>query len=317
MAKMNCSNNTYYKDGKCCDRCSAGTYVQADCDGSKPTKCAKCEHGRYTATKNHLNKCQICSVCSSHNKQKKAYSCTATQNTVCDCETGFYCSNVQCDHCLPLTKCIEGEGVKLPAGRTNDTICAPCEKGTYSNKTDFFSTCEKHTRCEDLGRELKSEGTSTKNAVCSDVLPRCSWMLPAALWSGLVLTALILFAVVICRRAKRKSYRAAKSKVPVTMVNMVPAALGKSMELPLPSTELNGHCQESCPVGDCKSPLFNPDDDEDNLVSCSVDSSLPITPFKASVSFAESNHTIRSAGYRTGSFLRTYSEPQEDEWCGT
>uniref|UniRef100_A0A3B4Z704 Tumor necrosis factor receptor superfamily member 5-like n=1 Tax=Seriola lalandi dorsalis TaxID=1841481 RepID=A0A3B4Z704_SERLL len=280
MAKMNCSNNTYYKDGKCCDRCSAGTYVQADCDGSKPTKCAKCEHGRYTATKNHLNKCQICSVCSSHNKQKKAYSCTATQNTVCDCETGFYCSNVQCDHCLPLTKCIEGEGVKLPAGRTNDTICAPCEKGTYSNKTDFFSTCEKHTRCEDLGRELKSEGTSTKNAVC-----RCSWMLPAALWSGLVLTALILFAVVICRRAKRKSYRAGMCNTSHVLVSS------------LSFTHFY--------------------DDEDNLVSCSVDSSLPITPFKASVSFAESNHTIRSAGYRTGSFLRTYSEPQEDEWCGT
>lgn len=63
--------------------------------------------------------------------------------------------------------------------------------------------------------------------------------------------------------------------------------------------------------------LSSPDD---NVVSCtqdSVDSCLPITPLKASVSFAESNHINGSAGYSTSNFLRTYSEPQEDEWCGT
>ncbi|KAG7216989.1 hypothetical protein INR49_001643 [Caranx melampygus] len=188
------------------------------------------------------------------------------------------------------------------ANRTTDAACAPCQGSTYSNVTDYHSPCKPHTKCEELGRALEKAGTSETDAVCGDVLTRCSWMLPAGLWSGLVLTALILFAVVICRRAKRRSYNAGRTSVPVTLTEVVPAPLPIALELPLPSTELNGHCQESC-----KLPLFTPDE---NLVNCSMDSSLPITPFKASVSFVESSHT-------NGSFLRTYSEPQEDEWCGT
>ena len=66
---------------------------------------------------------------------------------------------------------------------------------------------------------------------------------------------------------------------------------------------------------------FFPSSSDETVVICgtqdsvdSVDSSRPITPLKVSVSFAESNHTN---GYRTGNFLRTHSEPQEDEYCGT
>ncbi|KAF0045525.1 hypothetical protein F2P81_002054 [Scophthalmus maximus] len=365
-------------------------HVQADCDGTKETQCDKCAHGFYTATKNHLTSCQLCKECSSDNNQRKAKECTATANTVCECESGFYCSNDLCDHCQPVTDCLVGEGVKVPATRTNDTVCAPCEEGTYSNVTDFLSPCKTHTRCDDLGREVRILGTRTTNAVCSDILPRCSWMLPAGLWSGLVLSALVLLAVVVCWRAKRKSCGAvyefknmkssaayvdevgmsvvtterchlmpngfqirykllicsthsptvyynykrhlcehdaeqsyfvvfsvkARSSVPATLVEMFPAALVTSRDLPLPLTERNGHYQETCAVDDCKLPIFNMDDD-DNLVSCCMDSSLPITPLKASVSFAESNHNTGNTGHRTGNFLRTYSEPQEDEWCGT
>lgn len=306
----------YSKDGRCCRRCPAGMHVQADCDGTKETQCDKCAHGFYTATKNHLTSCQLCKECSSDNNQRKAKECTATANTVCECESGFYCSNDLCDHCQPVTDCLVGEGVKVPATRTNDTVCAPCEEGTYSNVTDFLSPCKTHTRCDDLGREVRILGTRTTNAVCSDILPRCSWMLPAGLWSGLVLSALVLLAVVVCWRAKRKSCGAARSSVPATLVEMFPTALVTSRDLPLPLTERNGHYQETCAVDDCKLPIFNMDDD-DNLVSCCMDSSLPITPLKASVSFAESNHNTGNTGHRTGNFLRTYSEPQEDEWCGT
>lgn len=42
----------------------SGTYVQADCDGTKKTECVGCGRGLYTATKNHLNKCQKCKECS-------------------------------------------------------------------------------------------------------------------------------------------------------------------------------------------------------------------------------------------------------------
>ncbi|XP_038567059.1 tumor necrosis factor receptor superfamily member 5 [Micropterus salmoides] len=314
---MNCTKEQFNsKDGRCCDQCHAGSYMVAECSGTTKTKCAECGRKGYTATKNHLSNCRQCKICSPTNNQRTVKDCTTKEDTVCECVTGFYCSNVDCDHCLQVKDCPMGEGVKMKATRTNNTVCALCIEGTYSNVTDFNSPCQTHTRCEDIGRVLKTPGTRTSDAICGNFKSHCHWMLPASLWSGLVLTALIVFGL-ICWRAKRKSDKAARSSPPVTFINLVPAAPVSPLKLPLPPTELNGYCQESCTVDGCDLPIFNPDD---NVVSCtqdSVDSCLPITPLKASVSFAESNHINGSAGYSTSNFLRTYSEPQEDEWCGT
>ncbi|GAA6229253.1 tumor necrosis factor receptor superfamily member 5-like [Lates japonicus] len=308
MAK--CQSDQYPKEGRCCKRCPAGKYVKADCDATKETECGDCDSGFYTATINHMLTCQRCRDCKSE-RQTIATECTRTTDAVCGCVNDYFCSNELCDHCQRLTTCKVGEGVKVPANRTSNAICAPCKEGTYSNVTDSYSPCKAHTRCEELGREQRTPGTTTTDAVCGGYIPRCSWELPAILWSGLVLTALILFAIVICRRAKRKLYKAAKPSVPVTLME-VPKTLVTSLDLPLPSTELNDHYQESCITEECKLPLYNTDD---NLVS-NCDISLPITPLKASVSFAESNHNNGSVGFRPNNFLRTYSEPQEDEWCG-
>ncbi|XP_029308142.1 tumor necrosis factor receptor superfamily member 5-like [Cottoperca gobio] len=327
MDNLTCPNLDKYskKDGTCCDRCAAGQYMQTECDGTKTTKCAECGRGFYTAAKNHLSRCPKCKDCSFNNNQRKVKDCTAQKDTVCECVAGFYCRNDQCEHCQQVTHCPLGKGVNVQATRTTDTICAPCEDGTYSNVTDFQSPCRTHTRCGDFGKVLKTPGTETTDAICGTSKFHCAWILPAGLWSGLVLTALVLFGIMYWR-AKRKSYKAVKKettkflKLPFksteagssVSITMAPA-LFTQLELPLPLTELNGHCQESCEL-----PLYNPDD---NVVSCgtqdSVDSSLTITPLKASVSFAESTHTNGSAGFCTGKFLRTCSEPQEDEWCGT
>ncbi|XP_060936746.1 tumor necrosis factor receptor superfamily member 5 [Limanda limanda] len=309
MVEMNCtSEDKYLKDGKCCDRCPAGTHVQTDCDGTNRTKCDACRHGFYMATKNHLMKCQLCKKCNYQNKQRESKYCSALEDTKCECETGFFCSNDQCEHCQPVTQCPVGEGVRVPANRTNDTICAPCEEGTYSNVTDFISRCKTHTRCRELGRDLRVRGTQKNDSSCTDVLPRCSWMLPTVLWSGLVLTTLVLLAVFVFCRAKRRSLRAARSSVPVT-AEVVTTVLVRSLDLSLPSTEPNGHCQESCAPEESKLPLCSTDV---SLVSCDVESSLPITPLKFSASFARSSP---NTGDRTSNFHRMPSEPQEDEWC--
>ncbi|XP_076592582.1 tumor necrosis factor receptor superfamily member 5 [Chaetodon auriga] len=317
MSEMNCTNEDKYisKDGRCCDRCPAGWYRKAECDGTKATECDECRRGFYTATKNHLTNCHVCRDCSPSNNQRKVEDCTAKKDTVCECVTGFYCSNEHCDHCRLVTHCTLGEGVKVRATRTNDTICAPCEAGTYSNVTDFHSPCQTHTRCEDIGRVLKTPGTRTTDVLCGDFKTHCHWILPAGLWSGLVLTALVLFGL-LCWKGKRKSYKAASSIVPVTLVEMIPAVPDCPLDLPLPSIERNGYCQESCTVDACDLTLFNPDVVSGSTQD-SMDSCHPITPLKASMSFSESSHKNGSAGYCTGNFLRIYSEPQEDEWCGT
>ncbi|XP_063734450.1 tumor necrosis factor receptor superfamily member 5 isoform X2 [Eleginops maclovinus] len=322
MAK-NCTDDQFYgKNGACCDQCPAGQYMLSDCDGKKKTVCAKCVNG-YTATKNYLPTCLECKSCSLVNHQQKVKDCTSKENAVCECVRGFYCTEDNCEHCSPVQRCPLGQGVRVEATRTNDTICAPCEDGTYSNVTDFHSACRPHTRCEDLGRELITPGTTELDAFCGNFKSYCPWILPAGLWSGLVLTALILFGL-MCWRAKRKSYKAEKketkaffkppfkttgdgSSVSITLVEMTPLAPFTQLQ-PLPQ---NGHCPEIS-----KFPLFNADNEVSWSRQHSVDSNRPTTPLKVSVSFAESTHTNGSGGYCTG-ILRSYSEPQEDEWCGT
>ncbi|XP_073340959.1 tumor necrosis factor receptor superfamily member 5 [Pagrus major] len=317
MDGKNCSTPAKYnRHGKCCDQCKPGTYLKAGCDGSKATECAKCEIGQFTATMNQLPNCHFCRVCSSSNNQRNVTECKPHEDAVCECVTGYYCSNAVCDHCKPAKPCSEGSGVEVPAIRTNNTICAPCKEGTYSNVTDFLSSCQPHTRCEDFGKVQKTGGTAKTDAICGDFITRCNWILPAGLWSGLVLTAVVLF-ILICWREKRKSYRTAIPIVPVTLIEMVPAAPDSPLDLPLPTTELKSYCQESCTVDGCDLPLFKQDD---NVVSDSpqdsVDSYSPITPLKVSVSFTEPNHRNGNAVH-CNSFFRTHSEPQEDEWCGT
>uniref|UniRef100_A0A3Q1F2E0 Tumor necrosis factor receptor superfamily member 5-like n=1 Tax=Acanthochromis polyacanthus TaxID=80966 RepID=A0A3Q1F2E0_9TELE len=311
---MRCSSeDKYFSGGRCCDRCDAGKFLKSACNGTKPSECLECGRESYTATKNHGNKCLPCRKCSESNHQKTMLECLADRNAVCECLPGFFCANQECDHCQLASRCPPGEGVQVPATRTNNTICSPCGDGTFSNVTDLQSACKPHTRCEDFGRIQLRAGTSRTDAVCGDFKTQCSWMLPAGLWSGLVLTVLVLVLVFVLWRSKRGSYRAASSKGPVSPAAMAPAP-------PVTQEEFFSHCQETCISDTCKIPIFNPADEDEAVISVqdsSEDTSLPITPFKASVSFAESAHMNGSTAYCSGNFLRSYSEPQEDEYCGT
>lgn len=293
--------------------------MKVACDATKATECGECGHGLYTASRNYLKNCHVCRDCSSTNHKRKVKDCTAQENAVCECVAGYYCSNDDCEHCLPLMQCPTGHGVEVQATRTTDITCTVCGNGNYSSVTDSHSPCIPHTRCEDIGRELKIPGTSTNDSICGDFKHQshqCHWILPACLWSGLVLTAFILFGLLYWRK-KRKSYRAVSTQVPVTLIEMVPSVPESSLELPyLPIKEPNGYCQESCTVDGCHLPPYNPDD-INGYTHDSVDNCCPITPLKSSVSFVDSNHGRESPRYHASNFHRTHSEPQEDEWCGT
>ncbi|XP_068180317.1 tumor necrosis factor receptor superfamily member 5 [Antennarius striatus] len=318
MAEAICVNEDKYlsKDGRCCDRCHAGFHMKAECNAKKRTECVECRRGLYTARKNHLSSCYVCLECSHINNQRKVKECTAQENTVCECLPGFYCNNDQCDYCIPVSVCRLGEGVKVKATQTHDTVCAPCEEGTYSNITDFHSACRSHTRCEEIGRVTTFPGTRTNDTTCGDFISHCHWMLPTGLWSGLVLTVLILFGL-ICWREKRKSYRAARSINSITLTEVVPATPDRALALSLTSTEINRSYQGSFTVDGYDLQPFHTDDNvTGGSTQDSLDSCLPITPLKASISFVKTSHDNGSAAYSTGKVLRTCSEPQEDEWYG-
>ncbi|KAJ0066324.1 hypothetical protein NL108_011151 [Boleophthalmus pectinirostris] len=315
-----CSDDWYFsKDGRCCNRCNAGMYKEKDCDGKTPTKCADCKKGHFMATRNHMDQCRSCKTCNSQKKLKTLRECTAWADTVCECVSGFYCSDSGCGHCLQVTQCLEGHGVKVQASRTNDTICAPCESGFFSNVSDHISPCKPHTKCEDIGKELQTPGTLTTDAVCRNLTP-CSWWLPAGLWIGLVVTSALLIAVALFlrwrKRQRRHKVSGSLTEVPV---GVIPAE-EVQLKLPLPSKELSGLYQEETytPSYTCDLPAYESDEME---LSCDgldhEDISVPITPLKASVSFMDSTHLDESSRYCINNYHRTISEPQEDEWSET
>uniref|UniRef100_H3CRH2 TNFR-Cys domain-containing protein n=1 Tax=Tetraodon nigroviridis TaxID=99883 RepID=H3CRH2_TETNG len=319
MAPGSCSANQYTSEtGECCDRCEAGSYMKAECDGTKATECAECGRDYFLATQNHMRKCHACTVCSSDSNQKVLEMCTAWKDTVCTCVSGFYCSNDKCEHCQPVSDCPPGEGVKTLAFNTTDTVCGACEEGTYSNVTDFQSPCRAHTRCEDFGGVVSRPGTSTSDAVCGSLKSECPWQVPAGLWLGLVLFAFILLAV--CWWLRRKSKRSYSDKngshagaaaVTVTFV-FQPAALSFLLRC-LMFTNLVRTLRERALArvqAVARSPsiptLFSPADHD------KVPGSTPLN-----ISLTESSNGNGSTGYCTGNFHRSISEPQEDEWCET
>ncbi|XP_033837458.1 tumor necrosis factor receptor superfamily member 5 [Periophthalmus magnuspinnatus] len=315
MSRTKCKEDSYLKDGVCCKRCDAGTYKKKDCDATTETQCAKCEQGRYMATVNYLDQCRYCKTCNSQHNLRTLRECTAREDAACECVDGFYCSDSRCDHCRRVTSCPEGHGVEAPASMTNDTVCAPCDSGFFSDVSDHFSRCKPHTRCDAIGRDLKTPGTATTDAVCGGFKTQpCSWALPAGLWVGLVLTSALVFAVALfCWRRKRfgrHRVNLSRPEAPVVPVEEV------QLKLPLPSKELCGAVYRE----ETYSPSYPCDlrgyDLGEMEISCDghvLDhGSVPTTPLKVSSPKLNGNSVFFDSSYH-----RTMSEPQEDEWSGT
>ncbi|KAK7886897.1 hypothetical protein WMY93_026518 [Mugilogobius chulae] len=194
-----------------CFVCISGTYKEKDCPTtSTPTECKPCEKGSFMATTNNMSPCLSCKTCNSAHKKKTWRECTAQKDTICECVSGYVCSDSDCNHCRIAKLCPAGQGVTAKAFLTNDTVCSPCGAGSFSNVTDHVSACKPHTRCEDIGRQRQTPGTTTTDAVCGEFITKeCSWMLPAGLWIGLVLTSVLVFALALFywKRKKRRFNR--------------------------------------------------------------------------------------------------------------
>ncbi|XP_056142699.1 tumor necrosis factor receptor superfamily member 5 [Lampris incognitus] len=312
MAQVTCNGETYLSaDGtRCCPGCPPGKYVRKDCDDTKMTECDVCQHETYTDTRNYMRSCLQCMVC--YSNQRTVKECSADGNRRCECNSGYYCSDSSCRHCNPVTHCSVGEGVTVNATKMEDVVCASCQAGTYSNVSDYHSPCLRHSSCKDLGRELKTPGTASADAVCGPFIRQCHWMLPTALWSGLALSILIFLLCLIYRRAKRRSYRTASSSVPGVLL---PVTHRCQVEQVFPY--LNGHCKERSVV-----PLIHQDPDPDDVaVRCSTpdheENSPPTTPLPSLDAVGESSHKDGNTSNCSRTSFRIHSEPQEDEWCGT
>ncbi|XP_057690114.1 tumor necrosis factor receptor superfamily member 5 isoform X1 [Corythoichthys intestinalis] len=302
MLKCNVEDMYRSQAGKCCNRCPPGSFVAADCDHNNKTWCEVCRQGLYTATKNHLRQCRVCRSCSASNNQITQKECAPNKDTVCKCASGYFCSGDTCDHCMLGTSCPLGSGVKVEPSGANDTICTPCVNGTYSNVSDSYSACQTHTRCEDLGRVLRTAGTSTSDAICGEFKSGCPWILPAGLWLGFVLTLLIVL-LLMCWMTKRKSHKMSRSNAAIHDVRNTPEGLP---EPPPPTPKIFDQDQKSDFTQACQFTLLNMDKCAE-ICSRDHNEDLPLA--------LKTNSWDHHNG--TEAYHRSHSEPQEDEWCGT
>ncbi|XP_029602938.1 tumor necrosis factor receptor superfamily member 5 isoform X2 [Salmo trutta] len=285
MTGLECKTEEYLHDAsgvkKCCERCRKGQYVRTDCG----------------------------------NNQRVLRECEASSDRQCVCKTGFYCTDNGCEHCRPVKLCPLGSGVVNQATPQNDTVCAPCRPGTYNSVNDAITHCQSHTRCGDLGREVKSAGTETTDAVCGAFISRCHWILPTSLWVGLVVTSLLIIILIcIYWRAKHQSYMPANSSGPGIPVEPAPPSFTPA-ELKFP-TECNSHWSLDQKATE---PLFiNTAVIQVNgyTSDCEVEADGATITMTTSELYSQSDHSngMRSNDIRPSRYL---SEPQEDEWPGT
>jgi len=81
-------------------------------------------------------------------------SCTATQDTHCDCREGTYLfRNDREGLCAPCSTCGRGEGMTGACGAMSDTQCHVCLPGTFSEEHGHTKACQVCTKC--LGSEVE------------------------------------------------------------------------------------------------------------------------------------------------------------------
>ncbi|XP_039223468.1 tumor necrosis factor receptor superfamily member 1B-like [Crotalus tigris] len=158
----------YYEESvhKCCRLCGPGFRVLQKCNETHNTQCADCKEGSY---KEGWNRARLCFSCSPQCKKGfvEERPCTPTQNRVCWCPPGHFCSSAvseKCYHCQPYQKCEIGHGVVQEGTRETDVECAPCQPGTFSDHESDRKVCTRHRICQ----PVLVPGNSSHDTVCGN-----------------------------------------------------------------------------------------------------------------------------------------------------
>uniref|UniRef100_A0A8C2ZAQ2 Neurotrophin receptor associated death domain n=1 Tax=Cyclopterus lumpus TaxID=8103 RepID=A0A8C2ZAQ2_CYCLU len=134
-----CASGKFTESGQCCRLCPAGFGLKVDC-GKEDTKCTPCPQDSFS----RLTLIFVPMVA----------SCSATQDTQCECDNGFFFLS---NHglCAPCSKCTRGEGAIQACGPQGDTQCQICGPGTFSEERISTKPCQTCTRCSDSEVEIR------------------------------------------------------------------------------------------------------------------------------------------------------------------
>ncbi|XP_029434031.1 tumor necrosis factor receptor superfamily member 14 isoform X2 [Rhinatrema bivittatum] len=198
-----CFQGEYSTGTGCCPMCQAGTRVRNHCKETSGTNCIPCMAGTYMDHPSGLTDCFKCKICDTGMGLTEKQKCTYVKNTVCDCESGFYCAEPQeedCELCQRWTSCEPGYYVGKPGTETKDTVCERCPDGTFSMKY-MSEKCEPWTRCSDQNKIKEKAGTLTSDSVCKD--KDMTGVIISAVTVFIVLIAVICTILLIRFRAQK------------------------------------------------------------------------------------------------------------------
>ncbi|KAM9355563.1 tumor necrosis factor receptor superfamily member 21 [Pholidichthys leucotaenia] len=147
-----------------CDKCPAGTYVSVHCSQSSMRECSPCPKGTFTRRENGAERCHNCRDPCLPGFIEKA-PCTATQDRVCTCPPSSFFSGEDAV-CKPHSPCPLGTRVKKQGSATEDVVCKPCNKGTFSDVESREMKCRNHMDCQAQGLMLLIPGTRETDNVC-------------------------------------------------------------------------------------------------------------------------------------------------------
>ncbi|XP_027868836.1 tumor necrosis factor receptor superfamily member 16 [Xiphophorus couchianus] len=146
-----CASGKYTESGHCCNLCPAGYALEETC-GKENTKCLPCLPGTFSPSEG-LDSCLPCSTCPSG--VPMLASCSATQDTQCECDVGFYFLR-GLGLCAPCSRCRPGHGVVRECGPQGDTLCQKCGPGTFSEEDFNIKPCQACSQCSDEEVEIQS-----------------------------------------------------------------------------------------------------------------------------------------------------------------
>lgn len=148
-----------------CDKCPAGTYVSVHCTPVAVRECSRCPEGTFTRGENGMQKCHLCQAPCPGGFVEKAV-CTPIQDRVCTCPPNSFWLRDGGTECKPHSLCPPGTRVKRRGSETEDVLCKPCTKGTFSDVESRVVKCRTHTDCQAHGQVLLTPGTKGTDNVC-------------------------------------------------------------------------------------------------------------------------------------------------------
>lgn len=146
-----CASGQFTDSGQCCSLCPAGFGVDVEC-GKEDTKCTSCPKGTFSPSEG-LSPCLSCARCP--RGIPELASCSATQDTQCDCGNNFYLMRTH-NLCAACSVCGRGEGVIRQCGPKGDTQCQVCRPGFFSEERSSTKSCQICSPCSDNEVEIRA-----------------------------------------------------------------------------------------------------------------------------------------------------------------